>query len=102
MKTELEKAAEILQKDKYGIFISKDADVKGQLVIDTARAAFLSGMTEGVKWQQERSYSEEDLKQFAWQCVANFLSNKNNAVEQNLVEVIMDRNNLEFEQFKKK
>ena len=62
MKTELEEAAERLQKDKYGIFISKEADVKGQLVIDTAKAAFLSGMIEGAKWQQERMYSEEDME----------------------------------------
>jgi hypothetical protein len=61
MKTELEEAAERLQKDKYGIFISKDADVKGQLVIDTARAAFLSGMTEGANYQAERMYSEEEV-----------------------------------------
>jgi hypothetical protein len=60
------------------------------------------GFNGGAKWMQERMYSEEDLKQFAWQCVANFLSNRNNKVEQNLVEVIIDRNNLEFEQFKKK
>ena len=58
----LEEVAERLQKDKYGIFISKDADVKGQLVIDTAIAAFLSGMTEGAKWQAERMYSEEEVK----------------------------------------
>jgi len=58
----LEEAAERLQKDKYGIFISKDAEVKGQLVIDTARAAFLSGMTEGAKWQADRMYSEEDME----------------------------------------
>jgi hypothetical protein len=57
----LEEAAERLHKDKYGIFISKDADVKGQLVIDTARAAFLSGMTEGAKWQAERMYSEKEV-----------------------------------------
>jgi hypothetical protein len=57
----LEEAAERLHKDKYGIFISKDIDVKGQLVIDTAKAAFLSGMNEGAKWQQERMYSEEDV-----------------------------------------
>lgn len=49
----LEEAAKRLRKDKYGIFISKDANVKGQLVIDTANAAFLSGMNEGAKWQQE-------------------------------------------------
>jgi hypothetical protein len=60
-KETLEEAAERLQKDKYGIFISKDAEVKGQLVIDTARAAFLSGMTEGAKWQAERMYSEEEV-----------------------------------------
>jgi hypothetical protein len=61
METELKKAAEILQKDKYGIFISKDADVKGQLVIDTARAAFLSGMTEGAKWQEQRMYTKSEM-----------------------------------------
>ena len=57
----LEEAAERLQKDKYGIFISKDADVKGQLVIDTAKTAFLSGIKEGAQWQQERMYTEEDM-----------------------------------------
>jgi hypothetical protein len=63
-KETLEEATERLQKDKYGIFISKDADVKGQLVIDTANAAFLSGMIEGAKWQQEQM---EKLKDFdAW------------------------------------
>jgi len=53
------------------------------------------------EWQQQ-SYSEEDMKQFAWECVANFLSNSNNKVEMALVEVIMDRNSKQFEQFKKK
>jgi hypothetical protein len=61
MDEELEKAAERLQKDKYGIFISKDSDVKGQLVIDTAKAAFKSGMTEGAKWMKEQM---EELKDF--------------------------------------
>ena len=60
-KETLEEAAERLQKDKYGIFISKDADVKGQLVINTARAAFLSGMKEGANWQAERMYSEDEV-----------------------------------------
>jgi hypothetical protein len=60
---------------------------------------------EGAKWQQEQDknkYSEEDMKQFAFVCVANFLSNNNNKVEMSLVEVITDRNNKKFEQFKKK
>ena len=64
----LEEAAERLQKDKYGIFISKDIDVKGQLVIDTAKAAFLSGMNEGAKWQQERMYSEENMAESFMAC----------------------------------
>jgi hypothetical protein len=51
---EIENVAERLQKDKYGIFISKEADVKGQLVLDTAKAAFLSGMIEGAKWYREQ------------------------------------------------
>jgi hypothetical protein len=63
----LEEVAERLQKDKYGIFISKDAEVKGQLVIDTARAAFLSGMTAGAKWQAEKMYSEEDMMKAYYQ-----------------------------------
>lgn len=57
---------------------------------------------KGAKWQAERMYSKEDMKQFAWQCVANFLSNRDNKIEMNLVEVIIDRNNSEFEKFKKK
>jgi hypothetical protein len=50
----------------------------------------------------ERMYSEEDMKQFAFECVANFLSNNDNKVEIKLVDVIIDRLNNQFEQFKKK
>jgi hypothetical protein len=50
---------------------------------------------------QKQGYSEEDMKQFAFECVANFLSNNDNKVEMSLVEVITDRNNKKFEQFKK-
>lgn len=57
----IEEAAERLQKDKYGVFISKNADVKGQAVIDTAKSAFLSGMKEGTKWQAKRMYSEKEV-----------------------------------------
>lgn len=52
--------------------------------------------------KKQIGYSEEDMKQFAGQCVANFLSNRDNQIEMSLVEVIIDRNNLEFEKFKKK
>jgi hypothetical protein len=63
---------------------------------------FIEGYQESTKWQQERMYSEEDMKQFAFECVANFLSNNDNKVEIKLVDVIIDRLNNQFEQFKKK
>jgi hypothetical protein len=59
----------------------------------------------GAKWQQEQNknkYNEKDMKQFAFECVANFLSNNDNQVEIKLVDVIIDRLNNQFEQFKKK
>jgi len=69
---------------------------------DCNKANKQEGFIEGAKWQAERMYSEEDMKQFAWECVANFLSNNVNEVEMALVEVIIDRNSKQFEQFKKK
>ena len=59
----------------------------------------------GANWQQEQDknkYSEEDMKQFAFECVGNFLSNNDNKVEIKLVDVIIDRVNDNFEQFKTK
>jgi hypothetical protein len=57
---------------------------------------------DGAKWQTERMYSEKDMKQFAFECVTNFLSNDDNKVEIKLVDVIIDRVINKFEQFKKK
>ena len=62
---------------------------------------FREKFIEGAKWQQERMYSEEDMKQFAFECVGKFLSNDDNKVEIKLVDVIIDRLNKHFEQFKK-
>jgi hypothetical protein len=95
----LEEAAERLQKDKYGIFISKDADVKGQLVINTARAAFKSGMIEGAKWQAERMYSE--VIEFAeWIRIKDFqTASKNNWIGLDMKYYTTQEL---FEQFKKK
>ena len=42
------------------------------------------------------------MKQFAFECVTNFLSNNHNEVEIKLVDVIIDRLNNQFEQFKNK
>jgi hypothetical protein len=88
----IEETAERLQKDKYGIFISKDADVKGQLVIDTARAAFLSGMKEGAKWQAQRMYTYDELRQIAY----------NAYCKGQLDEPTEGKFNLWIQQFKKK
>jgi hypothetical protein len=72
--------------------------IKGDdLTTFSQRAFFIAG----AKWMQERMYNGDDMKQFAFQCVANFLSNNENKVEMNLVDVIIDRLNNEFEQFKK-
>jgi hypothetical protein len=54
------------------------------------------------KEQDNNKFSEEQMKQFAFECVGNFLSNNNNMVERELIDVIIDRNNNQFEQFKKK
>jgi hypothetical protein len=62
------------------------------------RIAFKRGYTEC----KEKMYSEEDMKQFAFECVGKFLSNDDNKVEIKLVDVIIDRLNKHFEQFKKK
>jgi len=62
----------------------------------------IKSFIKGAEWQEKRVYSEADMKQFAFECVANFLSNNDNKVEIKLVDVIIDRVNDNFEQFKKK
>jgi hypothetical protein len=52
--------------------------------------------------EESRMFSEEEMKQFAFECVGNFLSNDENKVEIKLVDVIIDRINNKFEQFKNK
>jgi len=42
--------------------------------------------------EKEVVYTEKDMKQYAWECVANFLSNSENKVEQSLMEIIIARN----------
>ena len=66
------------------------------------KITYKHGFEDGAKWHAERSYSEEEVKQFTFECVANFLSNDDNKVEIKLVDVIIDRLNNRFEQFKKK
>jgi hypothetical protein len=96
-KETLEEAAE----SRYGTDMDS---IRGSNVYDLS-TDLKRGFIEGAKWQQEQDknkYNEEDMKQFAWECVANFLSNNDNKVEMALTEVIIDRNNKQFEQFKKK
>jgi hypothetical protein len=69
---------------------------------DQRHQDFEDGFILGANYQVERMYSEKDLKQFAFECVANFLSNSDNKVEMKLVDVIIDRLDAQFEQFKKK
>jgi hypothetical protein len=68
----------------------------------SVQQALLKVWNECEHEQNSRMYSEEDMKQFAFECVANFLSNDDNKVEIKLVDVVIDRVNTKFEQFKKK
>ena len=58
-------------------------------------------LKDGAQWQAERMYSEEDMKQFAFECVAIFLSNNDNKIKIKLVDGIANEINNKFEQFKK-
>ena len=82
-------------------YSERHLDVSGNLGKYLVKAVF----QDGGKWEQEQDknkYSEEDMKQFAFECVANFLSNDDNKVEIKLVDVVIDRVNVKFEKFKKK
>jgi hypothetical protein len=99
MKSELEEAAEQFVNNRFAKLISGD---KTYPDIYASKEAIIESHILFAKWQQERMYSEDDMKQFAFECVANFLSNDDNKVEIKLVDVIIDRLNNKFEQFKKK
>jgi hypothetical protein len=87
---------------KLYIGVPIDRIIDGEERYYTSNISEYDAFIAGAKWQQERMYSEEDLKQFAFECVGKFLSNDDNKVEIKLVDVIIDRLNKHFEQFKKK
>ena len=49
-----------------------------------------------------KTYTESELKQFAFECVANFLSNNENKIELKLVDIIVDRIEEQLTKFKNK
>jgi hypothetical protein len=55
----------------------------------------------GAKWQAERMFSEEDMKDYALKCVSTYLFN-GDFISDNLRISIVENNNKQFEQFKKK
>ena len=63
---------------------------------------FRLGFTAGAIHKNEQMYSEEDMRQFAFECVANFMSNDDNKIEMKLVDVIIDRISIKINQYKKK
>jgi hypothetical protein len=67
----------------------------------TIQYALQEAFTIGAEWQAKRMYSEEDMKQFAFECVAVFLSNSDNKIKIKLVNGIVNEVNNKFEQFKK-
>ena len=91
-------AVEFLHSEYKRIF--GDVLIKPNQVMEMADA--LNKAKEIEKEENKNLYSEEDLKQFAFECVGNFLSNRENELEIELVNVISDRNNKLFEKFKNK
>ena len=59
-----EKTDELL-KDKFGIFLSKDAIVNYEFLSDTVKAAFKSGMIEGGKFCAQQLKDLQELKYYA-------------------------------------
>ena len=54
----------------------------------------------GAEWQAEKMYSEEDMKQFAFECAAVLLSGSDDKVKVKLVDGIAHEVNIRFKQFK--
>lgn len=51
-------AAEKIRKEKFGVCVSSEANVRGKLVINIANSAFISGFLEGAKYQKEKDDAE--------------------------------------------
>jgi hypothetical protein len=86
-KETFEEAAERVAKLKYG------ATIYGLERVNAFK--------EGAKYQAERMYSEEDMKDYALKCVSTYLFN-GDFISDNLRISIVENNNKQFEQFKKK
>jgi len=85
-----EEAAERLSELQEGTYTSEH------------KITYKHGFIDGAKYQEQRMFSEKDLKQFAFESVAKFLSNKDNQIEMGLAEVISDRIDENFNEFKNK
>jgi hypothetical protein len=72
---------------------------EGKSSNSTFRNTHIRDFKAGADWQSKTMYNEVDMKQFAFECVANFLSNNDNEVEMELVDVITNRIDIGFEQF---
>jgi len=83
-----EEAAERLSELQEGTYTSEH------------KITYKHGFIDGAKYQEQRMFSEKDLKQFAFESVAKFLSNKDNQIEMGLAEVISDRIDENFNEFK--
>jgi hypothetical protein len=57
--------------------------------------------TTKFSWEQERSYSEEDMKDYALKCISNYLFGED-FISYNLRIPIVENNNKQFEKFKNK
>jgi hypothetical protein len=112
----LEEAAKKHQKNTIGVALPKHTFIEGAKwqqeqytieeqhvghTIDELSKEYIKGFNEGSAWQQERSYSEEDMKDYALKCISNYLFGED-FISYNLKIPIVENNNKQFEQFKKK
>jgi hypothetical protein len=95
----IEEAAEMYsleEAEKFALskFTKKDNPKEGRVnwdsILEVLKVGVLTGHTFGAKWQQERMYSEDDMKQFGLYLGDNLKKLKGKSID----EI--------FEQFKKK
>jgi len=93
----LEEAAENHINNDLDLYESLvDGHISYDIGMDLLHKLFING----AKSQQERSYSEEDMKDYALKCISNYLFGED-FISYNLRIPIVENNNKQFEQYKK-
>lgn len=87
-------------KDKLNQIKSSSTDMNGTIKFLETEFKELFEQAKEME-NQQKGYSEEDMKDYALKCVETYLFNVD-AISSNLRIPIMENNNKQFEQFKNK